>query len=195
MCPSDNPYENPWQTLASQPIYDNPWISVREDQVLKPNGQPGIYGVVSFKNKAVGVVPIDEEGYTYLVGQFRYTLNAYSWEIPEGGSPLHETALSTAKRELMEETGLSAQQWFDLGPIHTSNSVTDEVGRLYLATGLTQGNSEPEDTEQLIIKKIKMHEALQMVLRGEISDSLSIAGLLKANAWYTQQIQFPLVQE
>jgi 8-oxo-dGTP pyrophosphatase MutT (NUDIX family) len=195
MCPSKNPYENPWQTLDSKAIYENPWISVREDQVLKPNGQPGIYGVVTFKNKAVGIVPIDEEGNTYLVGQYRYTLHSYSWEIPEGGSPMNETAFQTAKRELIEETGLTALKWLDIGPIHTSNSVTDEVGYLFLATHLTQGISEPEDTEQLIVKKLPLSEAVKMVIKGEISDSLSIAGLLKADMWYRKQVDFPEVLE
>lgn len=173
-------FDNPWTTLQSQNIYDNPWISVREDKVLKPTGSPGIYGVVSFKNKAIGVVPVDQEGYTYLVGQFRYTLNEYSWEIPEGGGPMNETPLESAQRELKEETGFSARKWLDLGRIHTSNSVTDEVGFLFLATELAAGDSEPEDTEQLIVKKLPLSEAIQWVMEGKITDSLSIAGLLKA---------------
>jgi len=174
-------FDNPWKTLTSRFIYENPWISVREEDVLKPNGTPGIYGVVSFKNKAIGVVPVDSEGYTYLVGQFRYTLNAYSWEIPEGGGPEGETPLETAKRELAEETGFSANTWQDLGRIHTSNSVTDEEGFLFLATDLVAGESTPEDTEQLIIKKVSLKDAVAMVMSGEITDSLSIAGLLKAS--------------
>lgn len=173
-------FDNPWTTLQSSDIYDNPWISVREDKVLKPTGSPGIYGVVSFKNKAIGVVPVDQEGYTYLVGQFRYTLNEYSWEIPEGGGPINETPLEAAQRELKEETGYSAAKWQDLGRIHTSNSVTDEEGFLFLATELSAGESEPEDTEQLIVKKILLTEAVQWVMQGKITDSLSIAGLLKA---------------
>lgn len=174
-------FENPWKTLRSREIYDNPWISVREEDVLKPNGEPGIYGVVSFKNRAIGIVPIDSEGYTYLVGQFRYTLNEYTWEIPEGGGPMHESALEAAQRELEEETGLKAATWKDLGRIHTSNSVTDEEGFLFLATDLTPGPSSPEDTEQLIIKRVSLKDAVEMVMNGEITDSLSIAGLLKAS--------------
>jgi 8-oxo-dGTP pyrophosphatase MutT (NUDIX family) len=174
-------FDNPWKKLSSRFIYENPWISVREEDVLKPNGTPGIYGVVSFKNKAIGVVPVDSEGYTYLVGQFRYTLNEYSWEIPEGGGPEGETPLETAKRELAEETGFTASVWKDLGRIHTSNSVTDEEGFLFLATDLAAGESTPEDTEQLIIKKVSLKDAVNMVMSGEITDSLSIAGLLKAS--------------
>lgn len=172
---------NPWKTLSTKEIYQNPWISVREDQVLNPAGNPGIYGVVSFKNYAIGIVPIDEEGYTYLVGQYRYTLNAYSWEIPEGGGPKDEALIDAAKRELEEETGFTANEWIDLGPIHTSNSVTDEYGFLFLARKLYQGEANPEETEELRIKKVLLSEALEMVMRGEITDSLSIAGLFKAS--------------
>lgn len=172
--------KNPWQTLVTKPIYDNPWINVTESDVINPKGGKGIYGVVSFKNKAIGIVPVDEEGYTYLVGQYRYTLNEYSWEIPEGGCPMSEEPLVAAKRELKEETGLEASAWKLLGRIHTSNSVTDEEGFLYVATGLTMGDSEPEDTEELALKKVHLKEAVDMIMKDEITDSLSIAGILKA---------------
>jgi 8-oxo-dGTP pyrophosphatase MutT (NUDIX family) len=172
---------SPWQTLNSTPIYENPWISLTHHDVLNPAGKEGIYGVVSFKNLAIGVVPVDSEGYTWLVGQYRYTLSAYSWEICEGGGPLHLPALDSAKRELLEETGLVAQKWHDMGPIHTSNSVTDEAGRLYLAQELTQHTPEPEATEQLRLWRLPLSEAIAMVMAGHITDSLSIAGLLKAD--------------
>jgi len=136
--------------------------------------------VVSFKNMAIGVVPVDAEGYTYLVGQYRYTLNAYSWEIPEGGGPMHEHPLDTAKRELLEETGLIAATWIDLGLLHTSNSVTDEFGFAYLAQDLTQGQATPEETEDLRVWRLPLKEAVEMCMRAEITDSLSLAGLLKA---------------
>jgi 8-oxo-dGTP pyrophosphatase MutT (NUDIX family) len=171
---------NPWVTQHTKLVYSNPWIQVQEHQVLNPAGNPGIYGVVSFKNVAVGIVPIDSQGFTYLVGQYRYTLNQYSWEIPEGGGPIGEEPLETAKRELLEETGLEAVDWLFLTPIHTSNSVTDESGFIYMARNLKQGKADPEETEELSIWKLPLAEAISMVERGEISDSLSIAGLLMA---------------
>lgn len=177
---SHSELHNPWTKVSSKPVYDNPWISIREDQIINPAGNKGIYGVVSFKNKAIGVVPVDDEGYLYLVGQFRYTLDAYSWEIPEGGGPQGEEPIETAKRELQEETGLIAHEWTDLGSIHTSNSVTDEVGYLFMARKLVQGESAPEETEELNVRRVHLKEAVEMVMNSTITDSLSIAGILKA---------------
>lgn len=171
---------NPWQTITQTETYSNPWISVHHNTVVNPNGGAGIYGVVSFKNLAIGIVPVDHEGFTWLVGQYRYTLNAYSWEIPEGGGPKGEEPLETAKRELREETGLIANNWQVLCPIHTSNSVTDEYGLIFLAQNLELQEASPEETEQLILWKLHLTEAVAMVERGEITDSLSIAGLLLA---------------
>jgi 8-oxo-dGTP pyrophosphatase MutT (NUDIX family) len=148
--------------------------------VINPAGKDGIYGVVKFKNKALGIIPIDQNGNIYLVGQFRYTLNEYSWEIPEGGGPFDEEVLDAAKRELREETGLLADHWTRLSRIHTSNSATDEEGFLFLAEGLSQTEAEPEDTEDLQVKKIHLSEAVEMVMRSEITDAISIAGILMA---------------
>lgn len=175
-----DPTSNPWTTLRSKQIYDNPWITVREDQVLKPSGGEGIYGVVSFKNLAVGIIPLDDQGQTWLVGQYRYTLEAYSWEIPMGGGPLGIDPLESARRELREETGLVARQWQKILTVHTSNSVTDEVGYVYLARDLSQHMPDFDDTEVLQLKKLPLAEAAHMVLRGEITDSLSVGGLLAA---------------
>jgi len=173
--------KNPWQTLRKKPIYQNPWIIVEEHDVINPAGKEGIYGQVSFRNKALGIIPIDHEGYTWLVGQYRYTLNSYSWEIPMGGGPLGDDILESAKRELKEETGISAANWQQIMRIHTSNSVTDEEGFVFLAQDLTFGDTEFEDTEQIAVKKLPFTEAIGMVMNGEITDCISVAGLLKAD--------------
>jgi len=177
---NDHPTGNPWKTLSSKPIYSNPWISVREDQVINPSGGHGIYGVISFNNLAIGIVPVDKDLNTWLVGQFRYTLNEYHWEIPEGGGPIDIEPLASAQRELLEETGITASNWTLLSNIHTSNSVTDEVGYLYLAQDLTFGEAEPEETEQLSVWKLPLADAVDLVMQGKITDSLSMAGLLMA---------------
>ena len=167
-----------WKTIGSKTTYENPWIRVEHRDVFTPAGNPGIYGVVKFKNKAIGIVPVDDEGFVYLVGQYRYTLDAYSWEIPEGGGPIGEDPLAAAKRELKEETGLVAATWERIGRIHTSNSVTDEEGFIYLARGLTPGDAQPEETEELQLKKVPLAEAVAMVMRSEITDSISMCGIL-----------------
>ncbi|MCH6200919.1 NUDIX hydrolase [Aquiflexum sp. LQ15W] len=171
--------ENPWKTKSKAVIYQNPWIKLEEHQVVIPSGKDGIYGKVIFKNKALAIIPVDEDLNTWLVGQFRYTLNEYSWEIPMGGGPLEMDILDSAKRELREETGLSAKKWTQIMRIHTSNSVTDEEGFLFLAEELTEGETEFEETEQLQIIKLPLKEAIQKVMNGEITDAISIAGLLK----------------
>lgn len=170
---------NPWKIIQQKDIYDNPWISVTEYDVINPSGGKGIYGKVSFKNMAIGIVPLDEEGYTWLVGQYRFPINAYSWEIPEGGGEAGIDPLISAQRELLEETGLKARQWDKILDMHLSNSVTNETGVVYLARNLSQHEAQPEETEQLVVKKIKFEEAFQMVLRGSITDSLSVSGILK----------------
>lgn len=172
-------YDNPWKILSETEIYQNPWIGVTEYKVVNPSGNEGIYGKVHFKNKALAIVPIDEEGYTWLVGQYRFTLEEYSWEIPMGGGLIGKSILDSAKRELKEETGLTANKWTEIMRIHTSNSATDEEGFIYIAEELTPGNTEFEDTEQLELRKVKLGEAIDMVMSGEITDAISIAGLLK----------------
>jgi len=171
--------ENPWKTNSKEKIYENPWIKLEEHQVVNPSGKDGIYGKVIFKNKALAIVPIDENLNTWLVGQYRYTLDEYSWEIPMGGGLLEHDVLDSAKRELKEETGLSAKKWTKIMRIHTSNSVTDEEGFIFLAEELSQGETEFEETEQLHIVKLPLKEAIQKVMDGEITDCISIAGLLK----------------
>lgn len=170
---------NPWTVLSSKVEYDNPWISVTENQVLNPSGGKGIYGVVHFKNAAIGVIPYDDAGNIYLVGQFRFAIDEFTWEIPEGGGPLGTDPLESAKRELLEETGLIAHSWDPIIRMHLSNSVSDEAGVIYLARQLEQREAEPEETEQLHIRKVPFEEAYQMVKRHEITDSLSIAAIQK----------------
>jgi 8-oxo-dGTP pyrophosphatase MutT (NUDIX family) len=152
--------------------------------VTTPGNTPGIYGKVHFKNYAFGILPIDESGNTVLVGQYRYTLDAYSWEIPMGGGNLEVDPLESAKRELKEETGLLAKEWTPLLTIHTSNSVTDEVGYVYLARDLIQQAAEPEETEQLQLKHLPFEEAYEMVMQGEITDSVTVAAILKTKLMY-----------
>ncbi|GAB2692667.1 hypothetical protein GCM10011495_01880 [Hymenobacter frigidus] len=178
--PNFDETHNPWRTLSTEVKYHNPWISVREDQVLNPGGGRGIYGVVSMKNKALGIVPVDAEGNTWLVGQYRYPLNEYSWEIPMGGGLLEHDILESAQRELKEETGLTAARWTRIARLHTSNSVTDEEGFVYLAEDLTAGEVEPEETEDLRLWKLPLAEAIRMVMDDRITDGVSVAGLLKA---------------
>ena len=169
--------DNPWKVIESKEVYENPWISVTEFDVINPSGGAGIYGKVHFKNRALGIIAMDNEGQIWLVGQFRFTLDAFSWEIPEGGGPLGTDPLESAKRELREETGLIADNWEKLLEIHLSNSVSDEFGIIYLATGLRQGVSEPEETEKLHIQKISLEDAYNMVLKHQITDSMSIAAV------------------
>ena len=171
---------NPWRTLSTELKYHNPWISVREDQVLNPGGGRGIYGVVSMKNKALGIVPVDADGNTWLVGQYRYPLNEYSCEIPMGGGLLAHDILEAAQRELKEETGLTAARWTRIARLHTSNSVTDEEGFVFLAEDLTPGALEPEETEDLRLWKLPLAEAIALVMADRITDGVSVAGLLKA---------------
>ena len=171
--------KNPWQTLDIKIAYENPWIQVTHREVLNPSGNPGIYGVVHFKNLAIAIVPIDDEGYTWLVGQYRYTLERYSWEVPEGGGSHAVSPLVSAQRELQEETGITAKTWIEAGELHTSNSVTDERGLIFVAKDLSFGVANPEDTEQLEIRRVPFEEAVDMVLRGEITDALAMVSILK----------------
>ncbi|MES2675452.1 MAG: NUDIX hydrolase [Pseudomonadota bacterium] len=168
-----------WKTKNSKITYENPWIKITHDEVITAEGTDGIYGVVHFKNTAIGIIPIDDEGNTWLVKQSRYTLNQYTWEIPEGGCPFSENPLDAAKRELEEEVGLQANQWQQLMNLHLSNSVTDEFGIVFIARDLFAGKQDLEATEDIEIKKIPLIEAIEMVKRGEITDGMSVAALLR----------------
>ena len=176
--PDAAPHDNPWKTVEGRIVYENPWIRVREDRVIRPDGEPGVYGVVQFKNRAVGVLPVEDDGSIWLVGQHRYPLDAYSWEIPEGGGPCDEPPEETAVRELREETGLTCENLERIAVSHLSNSVSDELAYIFRATGLTQGRSAPEGTERIEVRRASWAEAWGMLQRGEITDSMTVIALL-----------------
>ena len=168
-----------WKRLASKTVFDNAWIRVLEDHVINPGGGENQYGHVHFKNVAVAVVPVDEAGQTWIVGQDRYTLGEYSWEVPMGGSPLGDDPVASAHRELREETGLSAARMTEVMKVHTSNSITDEVGYIYLAEGLTPGEQALEQTENITTRRLPLADALAMVFAGEITDAMSCLALMR----------------
>ena len=177
--------KNPWTIIDERTIYDNKWIGVTEYQVLNPSGGKGIYGTVRFKNLAIGILPLDDEGYTWLVGQWRFPLGMYSWEIPEGGGDPALAPIESARRELKEETGLVASEWTLIQEMHLSNSVTDERALIFMARGLRQEEAAPEETEQLVVRRVSFDEAFEMVERGEITDSMSVAAILKVKLLLT----------
>ena len=174
---ADDLTRNPWTRRGRRVAYENPWVVVYHDDVLRPDGQPGVYGVVHYRNRAVGVVAVDENDRVLLVGQYRYTLDVYSWEIPEGGAPEGEDLEAAARRELLEETGYSAAHWEPVLRAHLSNSVSDEQAVCFLATGLSAGTACPEGTEELRVCRVPFADALAMTADGRITDALSILGL------------------
>jgi 8-oxo-dGTP pyrophosphatase MutT (NUDIX family) len=171
--------QNPWKVLSEKVVYDNSWIRVMEYGVVNPGGGRGIYGKVHFKNLAIGVIVLDESLNTYLVGQYRFPMNKYSWEIPEGGGSIHIDPLVSARRELKEETGIIAHSWEKILEMDLSNSVTDEHAFVFLAWNIEQQMPSPEETEQLEVKRIRFDDVYRMVEEGEITDSISVAAILK----------------
>ena len=172
-----NNEENPWTILEKKEVYENPWIQLTEFQVINPNGGKGIYGKIHYKHLAVGVIPVDENWNTWLVGQYRFPLDLYSWEIPEGGGKMEEEPLEAAKRELLEETGIVAKEWIKILTMHLSNSVSDELSIIYLARNLEQQKASPDETEDLVVKKLPFDKVLQMVDEGIITDAMSVAAI------------------
>jgi 8-oxo-dGTP pyrophosphatase MutT (NUDIX family) len=166
-----------WIRNARRVAYENPWLTLWHDDVTRPDGAPGIYGVVHFANLAAGVLVLDDDDRVLLVGQHRYPIDVYSWEIPEGGVPAGETALDGARRELREETGVEASDWRELARIHLSNSVTDELAILFIATGLTHGVATPDGTEDLAIRWMPFADVLAMTLDGRISDAMTVVAV------------------
>lgn len=171
-----------WKKLSSRLTWENDWMALYEDDVINPGGGRNVYGHVHFKNRAVGIVALDSQGNTWLVGQTRYTLGDWSWELPMGGAPLAEDPLDAARRELQEETGLKAKVWTELMQLHTSNSITDELGIVYVARDLTEGATDFEESEDLEVRKLPLGEAVAMAMRGEITDAISVAALLKVSS-------------
>jgi ADP-ribose pyrophosphatase len=174
-----NAENNPWKLIASKTAYENNWIEVQHQDVITPAGNPGIYGVIHFKNLAIGIIPLDENNNTWIVGQYRYPHKKYTWEIPEGGGKIGVDPIDSAKRELQEECGIIAHHWEKILEMDLSNSATDEKAILYVVRNLEFTNSEPEETEDLQVKKVPFETLFQMVMNGEISDAMTIAAVLK----------------
>ena len=171
--------EDPWRTLGSRTVYTNAWLRLREDTVIRPDGQPGIYGVVEM-NPSVGVVAVNDVNEIALVTQWRYTLGRISVEIPTGGSEASDPSmLAAAQRELREETGLSARSWRELGSVDNSNGVTNDVAHIFLATGLQAGAAAPDPAEQVVLSWLPFDRAVEHVLNGSITESVSVAAILK----------------
>jgi 8-oxo-dGTP pyrophosphatase MutT (NUDIX family) len=177
---------NPWKTLSSSPIYGNQWFGVREDRVVRPDGRLGTYSVVSASRLATGIVPLWHDGTVTLVGQHRYPLDEYSWEIPEGGGDFSVPPLEIAKRELTEEAGIEAATWTYLGRVHTSNCFTDELCHLFLARDLIQGMARPDPDEIIDTQRVSLEEAVRMTCDGRITDAITIAGIFRASVHLAQ---------
>lgn len=184
---TDDGTDGPWTTLSSDLHYENPWIRVVEHQVVTPSGTRGLYGTVHFRKAGAGVVPIDANGRTWLVGQHRYPLKRFSWEIPVGGVDADETPCRAAARELSEEAGLRADHWLALFSCDFSTGITDEHGYAFLAWGLHECADHREETEAITVRRLPFADALAMIDAGEIRDLLSIASLQRVRLLALEQ--------
>lgn len=183
---SNTEHINPWTTLRSEKVYESPWIEVTKHDVLTPHNTSGSYSTVHFKNLAIGILPLDKDYNTWIVGQWRYPIQQYSWEIPEGGGKLNVEPLDSAKRELLEETGIRADKWIKIQEMYLSNSVSDEYCIIYIAQDLSFGESHPDDEEELEVRKLPFNELYKMVESGEITDSLTVMAVLKTKILITE---------
>ncbi|MCB0790139.1 MAG: NUDIX hydrolase [Flavobacteriales bacterium] len=173
----------PWKTIRMERVYASPWIEVDHHDVIDPSGAPGTYGVVHFRNLAIGILPLDQEMNTWIIGQYRYPVRKYSWEIPEGGGDRNVAPLESAARELREEAGIVAKEWTELLRMDLSNSASDEEAIIYLARDLEFHAPEPDSNEELMVRKLSFDALYAMVDSGEITDSLTVAAVLKARLW------------
>ncbi len=184
-------FENPWQITSTRLVYENPWIRIREHEVIRPDGAPGIYGVMDTRI-ATGCVPLTEDLQVYLVGQYRFATDVYSWEIPEGGCDPGEEPAQTIQRELREETGLTAATWTPLGgEFHLSNCISSEVGYVWLAEDLAEGEAAPEETEILKLKMLPLEDALRQAMAGEITDAVTLIALFRAERLLRERGDLP----
>ena len=174
------PHGTPWRDHGARTVFDNPWMTVTEHAATAPTGKPATYGKIHFKNLALAVLPLHGDGTVTLVGQHRFAMMDYVWEIPEGGGPLDVDPLESIKRELREEAGLEAADWRELLRFQISNSLTDERGIGWLAMDFTPAPTDPDATEAIAVERVPFREALDAVLSGWITDAMSMAMLLRA---------------
>lgn len=176
----------PWKIIDTILKYKNPWIEVREDQVIRPDGKPGIFGVVNMK-AGISVLPIDEEGFVYLTKEFHYAIEKDSIETVSGGIDDNEKPLDTAKRELLEELGIEAEEWIDLGLVNPFTTVIKSPANIFIAKKLKFKGANPEGTEIIGTIKVKLEQAVDMVMRSEITHGQSCILILKANEYLNKQ--------